>query len=175
MAREVTLGAHTYTVRPQKIGYLINKLGPNLQAALEAEVEGIVGAALVGAKARDVLAVFIPDLMPTWEFLGYDSQAAMAANEYKEHQDTSPEPLEIKDAFKAASDVNGGEVLGHLKGLLGPALTQRVSAAIVALMAEKLPSISATPVPSPTSPPMHGESAQTNSGTSAPTSPPSVD
>jgi hypothetical protein len=168
MAREVTLGQHTYKVLPQKIGYLINRLGSRLQEALEAEIDGVDGAALVGAKAHDVLSVFIPDLMPVHEFLGYASEEAMKAGEYSEATDTSPEPLQIKDAFKAASDVNGGEVLGHLKALLGPVLTERAVAAVTEAAR------STTSAPSPTSPPTSGASDPTSSGTKAPTSLPSA-
>lgn len=171
MGRTITLGAHEYDVCPQKIGYLINRLGPRLQEALEAQLDGVDGAALVGAKAHDVLQVFIPDLMPVHEFLGFVSEEALKAGEYSEATDLSPEPLQIKDAFKAASDVNGGEVLGHLKALLGPVLTQKAVAAVTAAVSESARStISA---PSPTSPPTSGDSDPTSSGTTPPTSDPS--
>lgn len=187
---EIALGAHTYTVRPQKIGYLIHKLGPNLQEALTAEIEGLDAAALAGAKARDVLAVFIPDLMPTWEWLGYASERAFeetqlwkrsngaeGSDQYDEAADKSPEPLQIKAAFKAASNVNGGEVFGHLKALIGPVLWEKVTALVVAKMAEEsgpLSTISPTSESSPTSPPASGESDPTTSGTTPPTTTPQV-
>ena len=136
MAKKITMGAHEYEVRPQKIGYLMHRLGPRLQEVLESEVEGVDGAALVGARAHDVLKVFIPDLMPLHEFLGYASEETMRNGEYSEATDVSPEPLQIKDAFSAAKMVNGGEVLDHLKALLGPALTQRATALIAAKLAE---------------------------------------
>ena len=173
MGRAVTLGAHEYDVRPQKIGYLLNRLGPKLQEALEAEVEGLDGAALIGAKAHDLLRVFIPDLMPLHEFLGYVSEEKMRLGPDKGYDpdfDKSPEPLQIKDAFKAASDVNGGEVFQHLKGLLGPVLTQRIAAFLTARMAEATTSISDEPGSSQTSPPESGESDPTSSGTTPPTS-----
>jgi hypothetical protein len=172
MGRTITLGAHDYEVRPQKIGYLINKLGTRLQEALESEIDGVDGVALAGAKAHDVLNVFIPDLMPVYEFLGYASEAAMLNGEYSEATDVSPEPLQIKDAFKAASDVNGGEVLGHLKALLGPVLTEKAVAAITAMVAEA--ARSTTSAPSPISPPTSGGSDQTSSGTTPLTSAPSA-
>jgi hypothetical protein len=181
---EIQLGVHTYTVRPQKIGYLIHKLGPNLQEALTAELEGLDGALLAGAKARDVLAVFIPDLMPTWEWLGYASERAFedtqlwkrsdgaeGSDQYDENADNSPEPLQIKQAFKAASNVNGGEVLGNLKALLGETLTQKVIEFLVEFARQQGALTSPTSAPSPTSPPPSGGSAQTNSGTTPPTTP----
>jgi hypothetical protein len=172
MGREITLGAHTYEVRPQKVGYLINRLGPKLQEALESEPEGIDGVKLVGAKAHEVLKVFIPDLMPVHEFLGYASHDAMLADDYGEATDVSPEPLQIKDAFKAASDVNGGEVLGRLKDLLGPVLTQRVTALLTARIAEA--STSGTSPSSLTSQPTSGGSGQTSSSTPEPTPEPAA-
>lgn len=169
MAREVTLGAHTYKVRPQKIGYLIHKLGPNLQEALAAEVEGVDGGELVGAKARDVLAVFIPDLMPVWEFVGYASEEAMLTGTYNEEDDHSPEPLQIKAAFKAASDANGGEVFKHLKALMGPVLWERLTAFLTAKLAEESGPLSTISASLPTSPSANGASASTSSTTSPPT------
>ncbi len=171
-AKEVELGQHTYLVLPQKIGYLINKLGSRLQEALEAEIDGVDGAAMIGVKAHDVLKVFIPDLMPVHEFLGFATEQAMRDSIYDEAADNSPEPLQITAAFKAASDVNGGEVLGHLKALLGPVLTERVVAAVTAQVAENYRS--PTSAPSPTSPPPSGESDPTSSGTTPPTSMPSA-
>lgn len=172
-AREVTLGQHRYLVLPQKIGYLLHRLGSRVQEVLEAEVSGVEGAAIVGAKAHGLLSVFIPGLMPLHEFLGYASGEAMAAGDYSEATDVSPEPLQIKEAFKAASDVNGGEVLGHLKALLGPALTERAIAVVTATISEN--ALSTTPESSPTSPPTNGESDPTSSGTEALTSTPSTD
>ena len=119
-----------------------------------------------------MLKAFIPDLMPVCEFLGYVSDEAMRSGDYSEAADLSPEPLQIKDAFKAASDVNGGEVLSHLKALLGPTLTQRAVAAITAAVSES--ARSTISVPSPTSPPPSGGSDPTSSGTTPLTSVPSA-
>lgn len=173
--RPVKLGEHDYVVFPQKIGYLMHKLGPQLQTILEAEIEGLDGIDMVAAKTHEVLRIFIPDMMPLHEFLGYASAEALEAGDYDENLDRSPEPLQVKAAFVAASDVNGGEVFKHLKALLGPVLTQRVAAAITAAVASRTPSLtSPTPESSPTSPPTSGESAQTSSGTAPPTSVPSA-
>lgn len=171
-AQKVKMGAHEYTVRPQKIGYLIHKLGPNLQEALTAEIDGADGAELVGAKARDVLAVFIPDLMPVHEFIGYPSEEAMQASAYDEEADRSPEPLQIKAAFKAASDVNGGEVFKHLKALMGalaPELKDKLQGFMVAKLAEESNPPSTTSASSPTSPSASGDSDSTSSTTTPPT------
>lgn len=168
--QKVKLGAHECTVRPQKIGYLIHRLGPDLQDALVADLTG-EGAEVVGEKAHAILKVFVPDLMPVWEFLGFPSKEAWEAGDYDENLDCSPEPLQVKAAFKAASDVNGGEVLKHLKALLGmlaPELQQKATAFIVAKLAEESSPLSTTSVPSPTSPSTSGESDSTSSGTTPP-------
>lgn len=172
MIETVELGTHTYKITPQRIGYLLNRLGPQLQEVLEAEIDGVDGPAMLGAKAHGVLAVFIPDLMPLHEFLGYGSEAAMLAKEYVEENDKSPDPLEVEAAFEAASKANGGEVLAHLKALLGPDLTQKAVAFLVARGSEltRGGSTSPTPEPSPTSPPTSGESGPTSSGTTPPPS-----
>jgi len=177
-AREVELGQHKYLVLPQKIGYLMNKLGPRLQEALEAEIGGVDGVKLVGVKAHDVLSVFIPGLMPAHEFLGYANDEALRADSYDEDADQSPTAPQIEAAFAAAKDVNGGAVLDHLKALIGAMdeqMKQRALAFIVAKMAEQKDPRSPTPDPSPTSPPPSGESDPMNSGMNAPTSPPSAD
>src|SRR3954454_24556443 len=103
--RPVKLGEHEYIVFPQKIGYLMNKLGPRLQEALEAEIDGVGGVKLAGVKAHDVLSVFIPDLMPAHEFLGYTSEESLVADEYDEHADKSPDAPQIEAAFTAAKEV----------------------------------------------------------------------
>jgi hypothetical protein len=136
----VKLGEHEYVVFPQKIGYLMNKLGPRLQEAIEAEIDGVDGIKLVGVKAHDVLSVFVPDLMPAYEFLGYDSEEALRADAYNELADCSPDAPQIEAAFAAVKEVNGGAVLDHLKGLvqaLAPEMKERALAFIVAKMAEK--------------------------------------
>lgn len=173
--QKIKLGAHDYEVRPQTIGYLMNRLGPKLQEALEAEVDGVDGVQLLGAKAYETLKVFIPELMPLHAFLGFPSEEAMTAGAYEEGEaDSSPTAPQVKNAFKAAKLVNGGEVLDALKALLGEKLTQRAVAFMVSKLAEseeikKLTSTSLTSAPSPTSPSTSGESDSTSSSTSPPT------
>lgn len=166
--QKVKLGEHDYTVRPQKIGYLIHCLGPNLQEALEAEFDKVDGAELATAKVHGVLAVLIPGLMPVHEFIGYPSAERMEAGDYREEDDPSPEPLQIKAAFKAASDVNGGEVFKHLKALMGPKLWARLTAFVTAKLAEESGPLSTIMAPSPTSPSTSGASDLTSSTTSPP-------
>lgn len=173
--QKIKLGAHDYTVRPQPIGYLMNSLGPELQAALESQVEGIEGARWLGAKAHEVLRVFIPELMPLHEFLGFASEETMLAKQYEREHDRSPDAPQVKGAFKAVKTVNGGEVLDALKAVLGPAVTQKLSGFILTKVTESgaldeaLNSISATSAPSPTSPSTSGESESTSSSPTSPT------
>lgn len=163
--REVTLGEQKYLVLPQSIGYLQNKLGPRLQEVLEADLDGIDGVEALSAKAHGVLAVFIPNLMPLHVFLGYDTEADLQADNYEQETDRSPTVEQVKEAFKAASDVNGGEILGHLKALMGPAITQKLVAWITAVVAERF---STTSAPLPTSPSTSGGSDSTSSSTTDP-------
>lgn len=168
----IKLGQHEYLVLPQPIGYLMNELGPELQAVLEAEVDGVDGVRVLGSKAYDVLRVFIPDLMPRHEFLGFPTEEAMRAKEYPGREvDPGPTAPQVKAAFEAVKKANGGEVLDGLKAvlaMLGPELRQRVSAFLVTLItqSEKFREIASTlptSAPSPTSPSTSGESASTSS------------
>lgn len=168
-AQKITLGAHEYTVRPQKVGYLIHHLGPDLQTALTAEFDRDNAGEVLGAKARDILAVFIPDLMPTWEFIGYASESAFEAGLYDEDADRSPEPLQIKAAFKTASTVNGGEVFAHLKAAVGPKLWEAGRTFLAAKLTEEGGPLSKISTSSPTSPSTNGGSDSTSSTTDPPT------
>lgn len=179
-SRPVKLGEHDYVVFPQKIGYLMNKLGPRLQEAIEAEIDGVGGANMVGVKAHDVLKVFIPDLMPVWEFCGFASEEAMLIGQdaYDEDADKSPSAPEVRAAFTASSDVNGGEILSHLKALAGamaPEVKQKLTSFIAAKLAEQGTKTSRSPIsaPSPTSPSTSGDSGSTSSSTPPPMSEPS--
>jgi hypothetical protein len=164
---EITLGDQQYKVVPQRVGYLVHKLGDRFGELLEAELEGVEGAEMLPAQAHAILRVFIPGLMPVHEFLGYASEEAMKAGNYDEKDDRSPDPLQIGAAFKAASDANGGEVLSHLKALIGPEIRQKLMAVVIAEISKR--TRSETSESSPTSPALNGASESKSSGTSAPT------
>jgi hypothetical protein len=168
-AQKIKLGAREYTVRPQKVGYLIHHLGPDLQSALTADIDVENPGEVLGVKARDVLAVFIPDLMPGYEFVGFSSQEAMDAGEYDPDGDRSPEPLQVEHAFKVASDVNGGQVFSHLKGLIGPKLWESARAFMAAKLTEEGGPLSKISTSSQTSPSTNGDSGSTSSTTTPPT------
>lgn len=170
--QKITLGTHDYTVRPQKVGYLVHKLGPNLQAALAAEFDATNVGVVALAKAREVLAVFIPDLMPAHEFCGYGSRSAMEADSWVDEDDKSPDAPQIEEAFKVASRVNGGEVFNHLKGLAGPKLWEAGRAFLAAKLTEEGGPLSKISISSPTSPSTNGGSGSTSSTTTPPTTTP---
>lgn len=180
--QKIKLGAHTYEVRPQPIGYLMNELGPEVQAALEADLAGADGARIIGAKAYDLLKVFIPDLMPRHEFLGFASEEAFEAKEYDREADRSPEAHQVKGAFKAVKTVNGGEVLDALKAVVSPEMLRKGVNFLIRAVTNpeefrKLISTLQTSGLSLTSPSTSGESASTSSGTPdpIPTQPESAD
>lgn len=115
----VQLGAHSYAVYPQRHAYLTNKLGRAFgrlegMSGLSGEegVEGIVGA--FGERAYDLLAVFIPRLMPEYEFRGFATREAMEAGEYVEEYDSSPSFPEVVAAFQTCLSVNRLDLLQHL-------------------------------------------------------------
>jgi hypothetical protein len=190
----IKLRDHKYQVVPQPIGYLMNELGSDVQAVLTAD-DGVGGARIAGAKAHGLLKIFIPDLMPLHEFLGFASKEALEAEDYDRNLDRSPEAPQLTEAFKAAKKVNGGEVLDVLKataerfietGLIQKATTWLVAAGaelakenggisvetIKEALEQTRPSTSATSEPSPTSPSTNGGSVSPTS--TSPTTPPPV-
>jgi hypothetical protein len=141
----VQLGEATYQVVPQRIGYLRSKLGVALGGLLDSEVSTDNILDFLGDRAHAVLAVFIPDLMPAWEFAGYPTREAMEAGEYQEEYDRSPSPRQIRAAFAAAAAVNEIDLLKHLGNLIGPDLIRSYLAGMVAdSMSSASESLSAT-------------------------------
>lgn len=166
---QVTLGEHTYGIKPQRIGRLADRLGERFNTLVDAELggEGASQLAVLGQGAHDILRVFIPNLMPVHEFLGYGSpQALEAGGERDPETDFSPTFPEIRNAFETAFRVNGFEVFGHLKALVGPELLQKMVAAKVS------ETLTAGSAGSQNSARANGASASQSSGTDAPTSAP---
>lgn len=117
---KVALGQHEYTVHPQRHAYLRHRLGGELEGL--AEVEAVADGNLLDQvieKAYEFLSVFIPDLMPQWEFEGYGSPSAFEAREYDEAADRSPSPDQIIGAFEMALRVNRLDLVKHLKTWIG--------------------------------------------------------
>lgn len=174
--QKIKLGAYAYEVRPQPIGYLMNELGPEVMEALEADLGGVDGLRILGAKTYDVLKVFIPDLMPRHEFLGFESAEALARGRegYDREKDKSPSAPQTTEAFKVVKRVNGGEVLDALKAVVSPEMLRKGVNFLVRALTNpeeftKLISTLQTSGLSLTSPSTSGESASTSSGTPSPT------
>lgn len=126
---------------------------------------------LIQGRVYEVLHVFIPDLMPEWEFNGYASQTAADEDQYDEEADNSPTHPQVLNAFKTAIQVNG---LGWVKKLQNffdirqiQAETKLSLARLGTAMRDRLES---GPT-SQSSPQANGASDQTSSGESRPMSP----
>lgn len=136
--QKIKLGRHNYEVLPQPIGYLMNEVGSDLQAALESDADGLDGTRQVGQKSYELLKVFIPDLMPLYEFLGFASEEAMRMGPagYDRTHDHSPKPPQIAQAVKEIKRANGGEVLDGLKAVLDQRMVQKATTLLISLASE---------------------------------------
>jgi len=161
------LGDYEYVLVPQRWGYLQAKL-PKAASGLDnldpGDMNDLIG--MLGRRAYHVLKVFIPSLMPEYEFMGYPSQEKMDAGEYDEAHDKSPDPGQVIDAFEAAAKVNRIDLVKHLGKLIGPELIRAWLAGILRQNLENRDTrlsehSSAEPIPATPS---------TTSGTNGPTS-----
>jgi hypothetical protein len=158
---EVVLGDTSYVIVPQRIGYLRSRIGVVLMGIMDLEVTGDNVVDALGSKVFGVLQVFIPDLMPEWEFQGFATREAMEKNEYNPEYDKSPTPTQIKRALMSAAEVNEIDLLKHLGKLIGPDLIRSwLAGALADSMQENSPKL----------PPTNGASSGTTSPTSVPTS-----
>lgn len=180
---DIELGEHSYRVVPQRQARLLRRLfGPegvfgSLDELTDELTENTSFSSLyemVGGRMYEVLKVFIPDLMPRWEFDGYGSQGHADQDEYNEDMDRSPTHPELLEALDAAIKVNGLTWLRRLQNFFDPNLLRaQINATLARAATEARGRISTSPT-SPSSPPPSGESAPTNSGMRDPT-PPSAD
>lgn len=162
---KIQLGNHQYTVVPQRHAYLQHKLGSTLmELGSIAPDEGASMLSGMTAQVYTVLKVFIPELMPEYEFQGYSTKAAYEAQEYDEDADQSPSPDQIIGAFEGAMKVNRLDLLRHLKEVVGQDFL--LAQARVAIADATTKALEA----SPTSPSENGASDSTSSTTPAPTS-----
>lgn len=110
----ITLGDHTaIPVVPQRHARLRNLLKSG-------DLEKLA-TANYGPEAYRLLSALIPALpshLPLWEWEGYGSQEAMDNDDYVDELDKSPTTAQIVDAFEAIVQVNGGDRLGKLLGLV---------------------------------------------------------
>jgi hypothetical protein len=157
----VVLGGREYTITPQRIGWIKHHLGEAFKRLADMELSSENFVNTLGDRAHAVLKVFIPDLMPEWEFLGYPTKEALEAGDYNPEYDKSPSPREVRRAFQVAAQINEFDLLKHLGKLIGP---DTIRAYLAERMADSMTSASASS--SVTS----GDTHSTSSGTEALTS-----
>lgn len=165
----VQLGEHDYPLYPQKIGYLENKLGRLVKGMAEQAVDGDTSSVVgwLGERTYDVLKVFVPKLMPLYEFRGYASEQAMEAGDYDEDADKSPDWPQVVTAIEQAMAVNRFDLFKHL----GKVVDQETRSALIAAAASRaLSGASSATESSTTTPP----TTSTDFGTTPPTLTPSA-
>lgn len=132
MGLKVTFGRQDYEVQPQRIGRLQRKLPEAL--SLVSTAAGGETPDGIGAQLYSGLKVFIPDLAPEWEVLGYMSREDWehrsdddwTETEYDEARDKSPLTSEIDDLLTAIFTINGGDRLVRLLGkVIDPEMVTR--------------------------------------------------
>lgn len=134
-----------------------------LSEVLDVESDNLDGFVReIGGKAYELLRVFIPDLMPRWEWDGYASETAADAEQYDEDADRSPSIPQITSALNAAIQVNGLGWLTKIKELIDPKVLRNA----VNLRLSRM----ALGAPEPASPSDSSQSLQPGSGGSDPTS-----
>jgi hypothetical protein len=158
---EVKLGDYDYVIVPQRIGYLRSQLGVVLKGVIDQDLSSDNIVDLLGEKLYGAMRVFIPDIMPEWEFHGYATKEAMDEDKYEPQYDKSPSPTQVRRALTAASEVNEIDLLRHLGKLIGPDLIRSWLAGAMADSMEASLSKSQ---------PTNGDSPGTSSLTSVPTS-----
>lgn len=189
---------HTYYLLPQRHAKLLRRLlgkkgvfssfeefADLSRADDDGEVDFEKFLHVSEGKLYEVLSVFIPDLMPRWEFEGFGSEKHMADDEYDEGMDRSPTGPQIEDAFQAAIQVNGLKWVKKLTGFFDPAIVRAEANAGLARWlrenarpaidgkAEEKTTETKSSGRSASSPPPNGGSAPTSSGTSETTRSPS--
>lgn len=165
--RQIALGRHTYTVIAQRHAYLQRTLGPKVAELGELDVNAGNAATAVAGGLHSTLSIFIPDLMPEWEWNGYASPTAADADDYDAEADNSPTVDQMVIAVEAVAEVNRLDLLKHLKGLVGPDFRKAIWARAEVELTQF---IASTGEPaSERSPSQSGESPSMNGGTSDPT------
>jgi hypothetical protein len=118
----IRLGDYEYDVVPQRIGYLRSRFGVALAGLDTSDLSSSNVMEFLGDRVHAVLSVFIPDLMPAWEFKGFPTREAMEQDDYDPDYDKSPSASQIKTALLRAAEVNEIDLLKHLGKLIGPDL-----------------------------------------------------
>lgn len=135
----VALGEHIYEVVPQKLGRLKRQLGHTLDNLADSTVERDNFLGMIGDQAYTILAVFIPDLMPKWEWDGYGSESAADEDLYDESGDRSPDADQIVTAFQVAMKVNRLDLFKHLGQIVDPSMLRDVARDAVTRMGNSSP------------------------------------
>lgn len=138
---EVELGDETYLIEPQRLGRLERHLRKIF------EVFGVAGSPAENidnvdpGTLYDVLKVFIPPLMPEWQFRGFPTEDAFVRVQAGEAQpgdlddderDRSPTPPQLIEAVETIYRVNGGDRLARFFGkfVQPDVLNRTISAAL---------------------------------------------
>lgn len=160
----ISLGPYEYRVTPQKLGRIERKLGAVLEAFGSGDAEQ--AAEVNAGTLHEAFQVFVPDVMPLWEFRGRMSADDDGTEEYDPARDHSPTVPELIQAIEAIFTVNGGDRLARFFGrFVEPKVLE---ATISARLAEWAATSSA---PSQSEPPQNGGSASTTSMTRKPIEP----
>lgn len=177
---DVELGEHEYRIVPQRQARLYRKLfGPKGVVQELQNMDSLFGEessfdsffSVISDRLYAVLLVFIPDLMPEWEFEGYGSPTAAENDEYDDEGDRSPTHPQVIEALQTAVQVNGIGWVKKLSGFFDPAMVRAALTTYIAqqVRAQAETSATETGTESRSLPPTNGESRQTSSGTSDPT------
>lgn len=170
----ITLGGESFDVVPQRQARLTRRLfgDEGVFASLDDLAtlntdDGLDAVIMqLGGKIYDVLAVFIPDISPRWQFEGYASAQLAEEGRYDEEADRSPTVPEIKDALATAIRVNGLDWIGNLRQLVDPQVLRNQISLTMARMGTRARETRGLGAPSPKSQPQNGASDQTSSGPS---------
>ena len=160
----VVLGDHQYHPVAQRFGRIKKNLGSEMAGLTDLAFDGIgdfIGQGL--ERAHRVLQVFIPDLMPVWEFCGYASREAWEDPEQEEADDVGPTFPEVADAFSVVMKVNRFDLFKQLGNVVSPEL---IRAYLNQQVAENLGRTRSLESSSSTSGP---DTPSTTSGTTSPT------
>ena len=174
----VALGGNEYRVIPQRQARLYRKLFSekgvfDLESLgeLTAEADAASIYELASGRLYEVLHVFIPDLMPRWEFEGFASEQDAEQDNYMESADRSPTHPEVLAALQACVTVNGLKWVSKLKDfldvrLIRATISQRLAQAVTAQQEAQSNGEGSLSLP-----PESGISDPTPSGTTEPTPP----
>jgi len=153
----VQLGAHRYVVVAQRQARLRRQVPAVFAGAGTTDARDLL--TMLSDRAYELLRVFIPDVMPKWEYDGYAGEEAAFNDHYDELADQSPTHRQVQDALAVCLEVNGIDRFKLLGNVVSPEL-------IRALMSQRLADLAIGNSPSLPAP-----SGEPPSTTSSPTSP----